>query len=406
MTTTPQPASPTLLARVAEAVWVGVPVALRRVSAGLAVATVDGLYLAVRPAVGVLTPAAAGVLGVAFGALHPGFEVVYTESLLFLVIVAMLGALSGALGLYLVLGFVLGDLLLGDHPLWQFTFLSGSEVFGGKYGSWLVSYLLLALLAVGVPIAAKSLASEFALPPAFPRPLRALVGLGAMVGITGLLVFVWVQSAPLLVRPIFVWADRGQPTVEAIEPLQERGGWIVAAAMLAATGRAVAQGLLARAAEPGAAGPDRLGELVGRFRTPEPVVPLLSRVPLAVRLVARAVLLTVLMSGLFAAVWQAVATFLVLLVAQLLASPLVPVRLGVQYTQIVNRIPRIVRVIIVVVPVYLVGTMVLGYYLGRGELIFIPFLLLMLLAAVLMTLLSPTRTGREEPTGAGREGER
>jgi hypothetical protein len=122
--------------------------------------------------------------------------------------------------------------------------------------------------------------------------------------------------------------------------------------------------------------------------------------PLVLRLAGRAALLTLLLSGLFAAYWQAAVTFLVLLGAQALASPLVPIRMG-GFGRLIGRIPRLVRLLVVVVPVYLLGVPVLNFFLDRGETSFIPFLLITIVAAVLMTLLSPT-SGRGRTTEAGR----
>lgn len=373
--------------RAADIIWVSVPLALRRVSAGFAVASVDGLYLATRPVVGLVAPLWGLLVGLIIGAFHPGFEIVFTEALWLLLLVAVVGTLSGAVGLYLTIGFALGDLLLGEHLLWQF---SGVTDLPAKYGSLAISYLLLAMLAVGVPIAAKSLAAEFMLPVGSPRALRALVGLGAMVLITGLLVFVWLQSAPLLVRPVFVWAGVS-PTVPAISAVQEHGTWVVAMAVLAAIGRAVIQASLA--AKVGQ--PDRMTALEERFRTAEPVTPLLSRLPLVVRLVFRAALLTLVLAGLFAAYWQAVLTFVVLLAAQFLATML-SVRAMRGYARFVNRIPRLIRLAVVVVPVYLFGSVVLGFYLDQGTLSFLPFLFLTIISAVLMSLLSPARPDAED----------
>jgi hypothetical protein len=132
-----------------------------------------------------------------------------------------------------------------------------------------------------------------------------------------LLVFVWLQSAPLLVRPVFIWADR-LPAAAAISAVQEYGAWVVASAVLAAIARAGIQ--LSLAAKVGQQ--DRLTGLEERFRTSEPLVPALSRLPLVIRLIFRAAILTLVLAGLFSAVWQALLTFVVLLAAQFLSTAL------------------------------------------------------------------------------------
>lgn len=395
MTTPSPPYQAPPLVRIADLIWVSLPLRLRRFSGGLAVAGVDGLYIAARPALGAFAPIAAAGGGFLVGALHPGFEVVPTEALWLIVLIAVVGTLSGALGLYLTVGYAAGDLMLGEHPAWRFA---DDDVMGllARYGSVAVLYLLVAMLAVGVPVAAKSLAAEFMLPPTMPRPLRGAVGLAAMVAITGLLVFVWTQSAPLLVRPVFVWLDL-IPTVAAIEPVQEDGAIIVVFAVLAAVARAAIQAFMA-----GTVGRrNRMAELEERFRAAGPIEPLLSRSPLVLRLVLRAGLLTLVLSGLFAAYWQAGLTFLVLLGAQALGTTL-SVRALAGYARAMNRVPRLIRLLIVVVPVYLLGSVVLGYFLRRGAESFLPFLTLTVVSAVLMSLLSPPRP-EERPAAPAKE---
>ncbi|MFC7241679.1 hypothetical protein ACFQO7_04205 [Catellatospora aurea] len=385
MTAIPGPTSPPdPLTRLADGIWVGVPLTLRKLSAGLAMSTVDGLYLAARPVVGLVTVPAVFLTGLVVGVLHPGFEYVFTEALWLLLLIALVGAVSGALGSYLTLGFALGDLALGAHPQWETWRTDTLLGIPAQYGSQLLTYALFAMLAVGVPIAAKSFAAEFLLPPSVPRAVRAMVGLGALVVISGLLVWVWTQSAPLLVRPVFVWAG-ARPTVEAMSTTQESGGWIVFLAVAATIGRAAAQAVLANPIGKGG-GPDRMTQLEDRFRTDVPVQPLAGRIPLVLRLLIRAAILTALLSGLYAAYWQAGLTFLVLFVAQVIASPLLPLDFGA-YARFIAKIPRIIRLIVVMIPVYLLGAVVVPMFLDQTS--FFPFLLLAIVSAVLMTLLSP-----------------
>jgi len=366
---------------------------LRRFSTGLAVSSVDGLYLAARPAAGLIGPPAMLFAGFVAGATHPGFTYVFTEALWLLLFLAAVGAISGALGLYLTAGFIIGDLVFGAHPQWERVALRDNFTAPAEFGSLLVTYALFALLAVGVPIAAKTFAAEFRLPPRTPRPLRALVGLGALVIISGLLVWVWTQSAPLLVRPVFVWADF-RPTVEAMFTTQEQGGLIVAVAVAATIARAVFQAILANPIGTAqTALSDRMTHLENRFRTDKPVIPLLSRMPLILRLMVRAALLTAVLAGLYSAYWQAALTFVVLGLAQFLTSPLMPLNLGA-YARFMNRVPRILRLLIVMVPVFALGALILPIFIDQES--FLPFLILALVGAVLMTLLSPQIRDGEE----------
>ncbi|WP_162907370.1 hypothetical protein, partial [Allorhizocola rhizosphaerae] len=336
---------------VTNAVWAGVPLAVRRVSRGLAVAASDGIWLASWPWVGLIAPIVGLAAGVFVGAVHPGFEVLFIEALWLLIGIAVVGALSGAVGLYLTIGFVIGDLAFADSPLWTMR----------------LQYLPLLLLAVGVPLAAKSLAAELRLPESVPGVLRAVVGLGAFVLITGLLVYAWVKAVPLVLRPVHVWAGELPP-----QPVILNGRWVVIAAMVAAAGRAVAQALVKT--------PD--------FPRVRPVVPLWDRVPVVVKLVLRAALVTVLLAGLYENVVHAVLAFVVVLAAQFVATML---RARGQRGY---GIPRVARVAIAVVPVYLVGMWMLPLFIERRATSFVPMLLLALIAAVLLSVVNPVRESR------------
>src|SRR5689334_6624092 len=92
---------PPAITKVTDGIWVGIPLALRRFSTGLAVSSVDGLYLAARPLAGLIGPPLMLFIGFVVGASHPGFDFVFTEALWVLLLVAAVGAISGALGLYL-----------------------------------------------------------------------------------------------------------------------------------------------------------------------------------------------------------------------------------------------------------------------------------------------------------------
>ena len=61
--------------------------------------------------------------------------------------------------------------------------------------------------------------------------------------------YIWVSSAPLLIRPVFVWAG-SSPTVDAVAPLQEQGIWLVNVLALGAIGRVLLErrGLTGRTA--------------------------------------------------------------------------------------------------------------------------------------------------------------
>src|ERR687885_291998 len=108
-----------------------------------------------------------------------------------------------------------------------------------------VLYALLALLLVVFPLTASALRRVTPLPgQALRRPgLAATLAEGGIYAAAGaLLVYSWIQAVPILQRPIFTWPG-GTPTVEAMAQLQQRGGWVLLAALLGAVVRVALEAL-------------------------------------------------------------------------------------------------------------------------------------------------------------------
>ena len=157
---------------------------------------------------------AAVILAALFGAVSPGVEDVFTESLPFLVAVAAVGAGLPALGAAVVVAFVPFDLVayVAQSRDWNLVSLAGRGLL----------WWLLWLLAVEVPVLARQAAWRLA---AADRP-RLGLGLGTVA--TGVVAFYWTIAVPFLLNPMFA-AEGNRPTVEAVQPLQ-RWGWVMAIA--------------------------------------------------------------------------------------------------------------------------------------------------------------------------------
>lgn len=155
---------------------------------------------------------------------RPGWQDVFTESLAFMALAAVVGLLAPSLGVLFVLSFAIADLaatwLAGQlGPLGPWTPLGVSAAIAGR----LVSYWLLWLLAVEIPIVVRWSAHNVGLrvPGVLPRRLTALAVAAVSAGI---LVWVWTQAVILLIRPVFTWRYfGGSPSYIAIGPAQERG---------------------------------------------------------------------------------------------------------------------------------------------------------------------------------------
>ena len=92
--------------------WGRTPAALSRLSPALGLAVSDGIHVAAWPYVADWGPPACFAVGFLAGWIHPGLDVLWSQSLLLMGLVAAVGTLSGALGAWLVAGFAVGDFFL------------------------------------------------------------------------------------------------------------------------------------------------------------------------------------------------------------------------------------------------------------------------------------------------------
>ncbi|MCC7106055.1 MAG: hypothetical protein IT307_13005, partial [Chloroflexi bacterium] len=207
--------------------------------------------------VSAFAPLAGLVLGFLAPFLWTGQLPALFEPLGFMAVLIAGSILSGLLGLTLLGGYLLGDLL-------------GGATFGQRYasypglleaaGSQLISYLLLAIPVVQLPRLARALSCSVperaAMKPAVNRvpgapgrllpPVLAHSAESPPVGATsgalvyplacGVLVYLWCQGLTLLIRPIFTWGS-GLPTARVMEHAPGQWAWLVAAAVLAALAR-------------------------------------------------------------------------------------------------------------------------------------------------------------------------
>jgi len=161
-----------------------------------------------------------------------GYDVVFTESYPFMLLAIIIGMLSPSAGLLLVLLFIPFDLVA--------SIAFGSQFGGGQLDPLLpalagraVSYWLLWLLAVGIPLMARSIpgATIASRQPADPL-LRSVLGYAAAAVVAGILLWMWTAALPFLVRPVFSWTALGTPTDPAVQPIQATGHVIIIAGLV------------------------------------------------------------------------------------------------------------------------------------------------------------------------------
>lgn len=231
------------LVRWADAQWIGIPRRLILRRPGLRGLAGDGHVVVTVPVVAAVLPGLCLLLGLLTGLLRLGYDDVYTESVVLLALLVGIGFFSSQLGVLAVAGFCVGDLISAER--YQGTPF-GSGWFGGPLGQGplaslvhgflplLITYLLLVAGVVLLPRAARAVVLTVGRGRTMPPALAWGLVSGLVTVIAWLGTDAWVAAAPTLIRPVFTWASPGgAPTVEAVATLQETGGVVVAAAVVA-----------------------------------------------------------------------------------------------------------------------------------------------------------------------------
>jgi len=168
---------------------------------------------------------------------------IYTESLGFMALVIGGAVLSGPVGAMLLFGYVVGDFISGRAPPEAYYIGDGGGVLSRSGGSQLISYLLLAIPALRIPLLGRRMVEGLLL--RLPDSVAKRIGIRASLyaAICALITFLWCQAMIVLIRPVFTWHG-SSPTIEAIEPVQNRWGWLVAIAVVAAATRIVLEEII------------------------------------------------------------------------------------------------------------------------------------------------------------------
>ncbi|HEY7617157.1 MAG TPA: hypothetical protein VH744_10165 [Terriglobales bacterium] len=289
-------------------------------------------------------PLIALVVGFLVPQVWPGMRAVYTESLLFLALVIAGAIWSGPIGVMMLTGHVVGMLVWGSNMPMRTRSPGLLAYFLPRWGSMLISYLLLAIPAIVIPQQARWLAEEMPLPGnrgAAPKlPLRGIL----YAFVCGLLIYLWSQAVPALIRPVFTWL-RMQPLVEAIVPLQQRWHWLVIMAVTAALVRVLSERALMT-------DPSRVMGLAAlqqqRWGNPERRNEFWRNTPSLIRILLTSALVTLLFSGLYQSWLDALLVAAVTALLELWRVGGVG-RLPGWWAQTIVRVPALVRFAIALV---------------------------------------------------------
>ena len=365
--------------------YVRLPLVARRLGPRPFLALTDGLYVAAWPrAAAVLTPLAL-LIGLFLGALHPGFRQVFSQSWPMLILAVLLGVMSGHLGALFLLGFAVGDFFLW-HTEWLYRGSLLQNLFRIRL-PLLIEYALLAFMTTGVALGTKSLLVQLRPPASWPAAVRRAAAFGGHLLLTLLLVFLWTQVVPILIRPVFTWTG-GSPPVDAMEILQ-RGSWplLLVAALASLARMALQQRALSQPALRA-----RLDRLEATLAAATPSPPLASPLPPIAAVAFGALWATLMLSGVLEAWWQALILLIVLLALHAARAGLLPLPLQ-GWAALVSRVPAVARLATGIVVVAVLSRLLLGGLLNRTN-SFWPILLVTILALFVFYLLDPLPAAR------------
>jgi hypothetical protein len=184
------------------------------------------------------------LLGTALGAMRLGFKDTFTESLGLMILLVVIGCLSGSIAAWFALGMATADTLtatlfsfIGD-PSHLRTFAEISDAYNLRYyffrlGVLSIEYALLFSLSVFIPQIAGRFAAAIRLPGWIARSASTSKALRTAVGavIAGGLVFAWSNSTPTLLRPFFTWFGN-MPTYAAMHAVQQHDAMLAAIAAI------------------------------------------------------------------------------------------------------------------------------------------------------------------------------
>ncbi|MDR6226335.1 hypothetical protein [Desmospora profundinema] len=349
----------------------------------------DGIHLTAWPRWGALAPPVALLTGLLFGWFHLGYEYVYSESILFLTIAVILGIFSAHLGLMFLVGFIFGEFVLSLD--WSSTPGFGRNGVVENVVFYriplLISYGLLAVLLVKIPVLTKQLLVQIRPPQGLSEKAKTVF---VMIGhglLTGVMVYFWVQIMPVLIRPVFTWLSRN-PRVDAIETFQVYGFWLVMIAVFISILRVYLQSLTTFRAELR----KRMDRVADRFEQKleeKPnLVPLGERLHPWIHTVLVSAMLTLVLAGLYESWLDAFLLGAFILVLQAARARLIPVPLG-KWPEWMERIPLLYRLIIGFVLLLYLSHTVLDYTFSSRSYTFRPVILLTGLAMLITFLLNP-----------------
>lgn len=377
--------------------WVKLPLRIRHISASLMDSLLDGYYLLSSSIIAAIASPIAFLVGLLWGWQHWGYTGLFSESLIFMMVIILIGVLSGHLGFMFLTGYILGDFFL-VHDNWTWPrndFLHALVVVRVPL---LIKYALLSFILLYLPRITKTLVQQLQLPRLVGRKASIALVFPLYTFLTAMFVYFWSQMLPLLLRPIFTWIGRS-PTVKAISPLQNDWEILVFMAIIAAIIRLVLQTL--------SISQDKIGKKLDAYEAQfigvEPIEPIAQKMPLLAVVILHALWATLLLAGLYLTWLEAIIVFALLVFIQSVRTELFP--LPIQWWRnLVERVPILFRLIVVFTIIYLAATPIIqqGFRTTNS---FRPIIILTVIAFLLLFILIPglPSESEEDPTKQEKE---
>src|SRR5215208_1722447 len=371
--------------------WMRVPAATRRVSRILPAILADGLYLSAWPRVAAIAPPLALLLGLLLGWLHFAPGETFTFSILVMALMLLVSNFSAALGAWLWLGYVVGDFFLFRRNIYSYSVL---EQFVHVRVPLLIAYVLLAMLLVFIPLLSPWLRRQVLTHLHVPRIPRIVINTTLQAILQAVLVYVWVQAVPTLIRPVYTWQG-GTPPIEAIQPLQQNGWVLVILAGLVGAMRMVLQYR--------AFGQHAVVQRAAQLRTAlRESAPVRRELPLGIGVLLKAAFLTLLLSGLLTTWLQAIGLAVAWALIMLWRETVLPRLDG--WLRLVSRVPLVIRLALSALISYFLGLQIVGAP-WDGTSTFLPIIIAMVISLAVCSLLTPGRAEampRQPMTGGRR----
>lgn len=312
--------------------WTELPRRARRLSPALFGALSDGAYLTAWPVAAAWAPPVAFVLGLLLGGRRPESWAVPTSSIVMMALLVIVGGFGAALGACLSFGYAIGDFVWRTHPAPAGQAAYGLYALAHVRAPLAIAYVLVVGLTMLVPLGSRQLSASAALGLRPGNPNAGVIRSVAHAALAALVTGAWLIIAPTLSHPLFSWQGISPPA-DIVPPRYV--AWMVA---LLAAGVALTRDRIESLVSTRAAYAQWQADM--QRNQPTPARPHRAFLPVEVSLLIGAALGTFLLSGLLSSSVDAVLLGSVLLLVAVFRRVVSHAK---AWVALVSRVPVAVR---------------------------------------------------------------